>query len=130
VRISNHALYRAVTRLGIEPLKAYTTLQELFENSKQLSYEEANKIVPITTHVRKLNKNQKYYATAYNGTNIVFIVKDNDIVTLLTPLSSMLYGIEKYDTENGACIIRTMGEDIYEDDDLKWVRRLREKRGY
>jgi len=112
-----HSLEGVVCRLGLDPLFVNRFMEDWIQTAHEVSFEEATKVASI------------YLAPdpTKEGYQVVLIVRDNRVITVLTQLTNSLYGVPEAQTVNGTRMIRTLGGELYEDTS-NWVRQLRRKR--
>lgn len=126
ITASVHSLEGVVCRLGLDPLLANRFMVDWLQTAHEVSFEEANKVACIFNKM----KFTKYYLApdpAQEGSQVVLIVRENRVVTILTQLTNSLYGVPEAQSVNGTRMIRTLGGELYEDTG-NWVRQLRRKR--
>ena len=121
-----HSLEGVVCRLGLDPLFVNRFMEDWIQTAHEVSFEEATKVASIFNKM----KFTKYYLApdpTKEGYQVVLIVRDNRVITVLTQLTNSLYGVPEAQTVNGTRMIRTLGGELYEDTS-NWVRQLRRKR--
>lgn len=118
-----HSLRGAVSRLGVDPLTVNNFMEEWLKTAREVSFEDANKVAFILNKM----KNCHYYLASdpmREDSQIVLIVKNNRVITLLTKLSNSFYGVPEAKTMNGTRMITTLGGEMVEDNG-NWIKQLR-----
>lgn len=121
-----HSLEGVVCRLGLDPLTVNRFMKEWLQTAHEVSFKEATEVACIFNKI----KYTKYYLApdpTQEGYQVVLIVRDNRVITILTQLTNSFYGVPEAKTVNGTRMIRTLGGEMYEDNG-NWVRQLRKKR--
>jgi len=121
-----HSLEGVVCRLGLDPLTVNRFMKEWLQTAHEVSFKEATKVAYIFNKI----KGSKYYLApepTKEGYQVVLIVRDNRVITILTQFTNSFYGIPEAKTVNGTRMIRTLSGEMYEDNS-NWVRELRIKR--
>ncbi|HWQ43739.1 MAG TPA: hypothetical protein VN456_17140 [Desulfosporosinus sp.] len=121
-----HSLEGIVCRLGLDPLTVNRFTEEWLRTARRVSFEEATTVAYI---FNKTKYTQYYLAPdpTQEGYQVVLIVRDNRVITILTQLTNSLYGVPEAKTMNGTRMIRTLGGEMYEDYG-NWVCQLKRKR--
>lgn len=121
-----HSLEGVIGRLGLDPLTVNRFMEEWLQTAHEVSFEEATDVACILNKM----KCTKYYLApdpTQEGYQVVLIVRDNRVITILTQLTNSFYGVPEAKTVNGTRMIRTLGGEMYEDSS-NWVRQLKKKR--
>lgn len=121
-----HSLQGIVCRLGLDPLTVNRFTEEWLHAAHRVTFEEANNVAYIFNR----SKYTQYYLApdpTQEGSQVVLIVRENRVITILTQLTNSLYGVPEAKTMNGTRMIRTLGGEMYEDYG-NWVCQLKRKR--
>lgn len=124
IKATTHSLDGIIGRLGVDPLMANRFLEQLLMTAKVVTYEQATEIVSVFCK----NKLDTYYLAPdphMPSSNIVLIVRDNMVITVMTKLTNALYGVEG-EILGGTRMIRTLEGSLVEDNG--WIKRRRQAR--
>ena len=120
-----HSLEGVVCRLGLDPLIVNRFMEEWLQTAHEVSFEEATEVACILNKMKRI----KYYLApdpTQEGYQVVLLVRNNRVITVLTQLTNSFYGVPEAKTVNGTRMIKTLGGEMYEDYG-NWVRQLRIK---
>lgn len=125
ITATEHSLEGIVNRLGLDPLTVNHFTENWLQTAHEVSFEDATEVACILNKMKRC----KYYLApdpAQEGRQVVLIVKNNRVVTILTQVTTFFYGVPEASVVNGARMIKTLGGEMYEDYG-NWVRQLRIK---